>query len=142
MYFRNVRQSAYFIDDNAEAGLILYRNKRWLKSGNPSFTPVIVHNWRQDKAYMLIEWRNVEKPEPAMQLLIKLGESTTDSVSYEQGNTKAQLGFLTAVYNGIIDDAEIFDVSGGTETPFFSTEAQRQTFRVILFDYYRLVGVY
>lgn len=137
LFFRNVRQSSYHIEENAEAGLFLYRHKKW--DTGQAFTPMIVFNWRNDRAYVMIE---PEAAHDSIGLIIGSKDGRRLQLTYVQGDMKEQLLFLTAVYNGIAESSEILVASAGGEHPVFSSRAQMDIFRIIMYDYYRLTGIF
>lgn len=143
LFFKNIRQSSYRVEENTEGGLVLFRHKEWpVADEGAVFVPVIVFNWRQDKAYMMIEWLSFEEDDMPIELFVHQQEQEAQSITYTTGNMKEQLLFLTRIYNGIVDGASIMIIKDGVAQPFFQTDNQRQLFRVIMFDYFRLTGLY
>lgn len=142
LFFKNIRQSSYLVEENTAAGLFLFRHKEWPEAEEGAlFVPVIVFNWRQDKAYMLIEWLSLEEDDMPIELLVHR-EQEAQSITYTTGNMKEQLLLLARIYNAIIDGASIMIIKDGEPPPFFRTDKQRQLFRVVMFDYFRLTGLY
>ena len=143
LFFKNIRQSSYLTEENTEAGVFLFRHKEWpIADDGPVFVPVIVFNWRQDKAYMMIEWVSFEEGDMPIELLAQKKGQEAQSITYTTGNVREQLLFLTRIYNAIVDGAAIMIIKDGVAQPFFQTDNQRQLFRIIMFDYFRLTGLY
>ena len=143
LFFKNIRQSSYLVEENSETGLFLFRHKEWPEDEKgAAFVPVIVFNWRHDNAYMMIEWLSFEEEEMPIELLVHHHEQEPQRITYTTGNMKEQLFFLTRVYNALLDGASITIVEDGVPQPFFVTDHQRQLFRIIMFDYFRLTTVF
>lgn len=54
LFFKNLRQSDYDLTENQAAGLNVYVHKN--QSDQDPLTIKLIHNWRNDQAFILLEW--------------------------------------------------------------------------------------
>lgn len=141
MFFKNVRQSDYLVEENKAAGMILYTHKKWLSAEAPAVVPVIVFNWRNDKAYVMLRWS--AGLETAKELEIRAATGAfSESRKYVHGDMAEQRSLAIWVYNTLPEGVK-FSISteAGVE-PLFPTDDLQDVFRITVYDYLRLTGVF
>jgi hypothetical protein len=140
IFFKNMRQSAYTTTEEQEAGVYLYTHKTWDNDSLSPVVPTIVFNWRQDRAYLMLnwseEWRNMKEIDVTVS-----GDSLPDyHLAYAESNMQDQLKFSATLYNAMMDGGRFVVRKNGEETPLFASDEKREAFRVTLYDYLRLTG--
>ena len=142
LFFKNLRQKYYDQEDVPAAKLQVFRHSdRTTETEKPHIQLALVVNWRYDEAYLLIEPNekidsdhpieiNWEDPE--------LNESGT--YIFNNGNKEDHLRFAGQLYDSILDGHTLHYVSPSGPVPFLSLPDERETFRISMFDFYRLTG--
>lgn len=139
LFFKNVRQIFYELEEMEEAKLKLYRyKKRDQSTDKPLINLAIVDNWRYDEAYLLLE-PNVQLAGES-ELVVKW-ENTEGSgeINYRQGNKSEQVAFADQIYDRIQQGCTFSIQVNGTWGSFLASEKSKEAFRITMFDYYRLV---
>ena len=140
LFFKNVRQTYYDLEEMEAAKLDIYRlKKRTEEAARPLINLAIVNNWRYDEAYLLLEpndqlslanlnlqWKNVESGE-------------TGEIKFKNGNKETIVEFADQVYLQIQQGSEFLVEISGELKEFLSAPEDREAFRITMFDYYRLV---
>ena len=144
LFFKNVRQIRYDQQEMAEAKLNVFRwGDRSQEEDRPLINLAIAINWRYDEAYRLLE------PNAYLQDLSPLQVIWQDSTSQQEGeyewaggNKEAQFTFATQLYQSIQQGHHLYIVnSQGEKERFLNQYDDRETFRITMFDYYRLVDL-
>jgi hypothetical protein len=55
IFFKNIRQSDYKVEENQAAGMNIFTHQDSQETDKAVLK--LIHNWRNDKAYVLLEWR-------------------------------------------------------------------------------------
>jgi hypothetical protein len=128
LFFQNVRKSSYTVQELKEAGMNIYILKGMEEQ---KIKPRLVHNWREDRAYLMIEF---ETP-------IEVFNDQT-RLAFGGGNIDQQVGFCDTLYQLIQKGVElsIKDQSDTTASPLFQNEQELENFRITMLDYYQLTG--
>ena len=141
IFFKNMRQSYYDLEENKAAKFNVFRIKSRLKEDSlPLLNPAIVINYLQDEAYILLEpnaflqrygpltiqWRHTES-----------GEAGTYQL--DAMNKNNMLEFSSLLYEGIMANYQ-FTLPDGV--PFLEDPTAREAFRITMSDYYRLTRVF
>lgn len=140
LFFKNVRQLYYDLEEVPAANLNVYRIKeRFTETEYPLIGLAIVWNWLKDEAYILIEPNEVLSDEdPIIIFWSDRNTGETGTYTYEKGNNMVQLSFATKIYNGL-QAGYFFEVLIQEQRqPFLEEVKDREAIRKTLSDYYRL----
>lgn len=136
LYFKNVRESYYSVDDRQDQGIKVFVYEDWnLEATYPLLNLSIVYNWQNDKAFVMAN-PNPYFPESAQ---IVVG---SDTVLFEQSNMKQQLEVASAIYNGIVREETISILVNNEWKNLFSNSQDKQNFKITMYDFYRLTEVF
>jgi hypothetical protein len=144
LFFKNIRQSYYEKTEMKEAKLDVYRMKEnTLDDTYPQLYPTIVINWRYDEAYVLLE---PNAPIQDLDTLKIIWEDTINNKKgyyvFLRGNKSDHYQMATHLYNSIQEHHQLYVLQENNhKTEFLPKPANRDTFRKIMFDYYRLVDL-
>ena len=138
IFFKNIRQSAYHLEENKPASINMFRLKAHVLDSNTREPhPVIIHHWLRDKAYIWLEFG---------------GESSFDepleiSIVYPEGEKRFQFDGSSPVNHAEIA-IELFNASLTEATIFCEmneilklNSAERTRYQLVLNDYFRLLGL-
>jgi len=138
LFFKNVRQIYYDLEEMEAAKLRIFRHKKRDQSQEkPIINLAIVDNWRYDEAYLLLE-PNEQLDRTALTVKWKNSEGSGE-ISYRQGNKSEQVAFADQLYERIQQGCTFSIQVDDTWSSFLDSEKSREAFRVTMFDYYRLV---
>jgi hypothetical protein len=142
LFFKNMRQSYYELEEHAPTKRHIYRlDDRVTEAERPILNLMIVHDWRNDRAYLMLE-PNAQFPNPHLMKLKWTSAADSGTYSYKQGNMPAQFAFATQLYNSLLKEHKLYLQTPTGEQPLFAEEAEREAFRVTMVDYYRLINAY
>lgn len=143
LFFKNVRQVYYDFTDLQEAGWHAYRlSNRYQSNNYPVINTTIVIDWRKDEAYLLVEGNSFldELPELVIQEKNPVTGITYSYQLTERGKEN-MLEFATKIYEGIMAENEFAISINGDLIPFFQEDSDRENFRIVMADYYRLTRI-
>jgi len=140
LYFKNIRSSSYLQETKAGTRIDLYRLRGLADTKErPLLYPIIVDNWMEDEAYLLLE------PNDFIQgfsdTLRVHWRSERDSGRYELARRDWQQQYLFAqqLYEGVQAGYGFrIQTAGGEYVPFLEANQDRQSFRTTLRDYNKL----
>ena len=143
LFFKNVRQLYYEVQDMDAAGMRIYRKKdRYTGNEHPTLNLAIVHSWRNDEAYVILEPNEAMQHADTLVFQWQATDSTMGTLRYAQAGREVQQQLATSLYDHIVQNATItFNGSEGP-VPFPHNYAEAETFRVTMFDYLRLIGMF
>jgi len=143
LFFRNVRQ-IYYDRSSPDGTWQAYRyTNRYLGKERPVIHPVIVINWLQDEAYLLIEENEILSDENFLQVVITDNNlPNTDTLTLDQRGRERMLEFGSRLYEAMLANHEISILNKGSFLPLLTEEIDREAFRITMSDYYRLVRVF
>ena len=96
LFFRNVRQ-IYYDRSSPDGRWQAYRlSDRYTGNERPMITPVIVIQWLEDEAYLLVESNEVLANEDALEVIIE-----KDTISLRERGRERMLQFTSKIYEGI-----------------------------------------
>jgi hypothetical protein len=143
LFFKNVRQIYYDFHDLPRAKWYAYRfSDRSLREDRPVLNPVIVVDWMKDEAYLLIEPNEFLQAEATIVILERNKSGRMLEYSLAERGRSNMLEFATKIYEGIMDEHEMFIQVQGKRYPLFADDNERENFRVVMSDYYRLTGIF
>ncbi len=128
LFFKNVRKSEYTVEERKEAGLELYSRSDLLIQNQ--FKPIIIINWRTDRAFFYLQQE--ENSEATFTIQIA-GEPVIFNAQNQQNH--AEISRL--IYNAILNEKEVMM----NNELFFESAKQINDFRRMFFDYLRLVDI-
>lgn len=143
LFFRNVRQIYYDLQDLPEAHWYAFRHAdRPIDPQRPLITPVIVVDWIKNESYLLVEPNEYLLAESTLLIREKTKKGITYEYALSQRGRENMLEFATKIYEGIMDENDIFVNSGGRDYPLFQSDDERDIFRMVMADYYRLTRIF
>ena len=137
LFFKNIRRSEYEVVENAQAGIdtyVLNDLETHYSGSSPTLLPKLVINWRQDMAYVMLS----SQPLNAIDTLI-IGQENT--VVFNESNIKDHAFTALKIYNAILESQPIEVLSKGSRKPLFESLDYQNDFRIVVFDYLRLVEI-
>jgi hypothetical protein len=143
LFFKNVRQIYYDVQDLAAAKWIAYRfSDRYTKDDKPMLTPVIVVDWLKNEAYLLLETNVVLEEQRKLTIREKNANGKYYSYSLSERGRENMLEFATKIYEAILAENPLEIEVNDQPMPFLVDDADRENFRVVMSDYYRLCGIF
>ncbi len=142
LFFKNTRQIYYDKEEIGRDRLEVYRKKdRNTDSTVYNLNILIGNNWMYDEAYIRFETAS-QAMLPAG-TIINWQEEGEKSGSYrlENNSKESHFALATQLYQAILKKQSLFVVQDSQEIPVLHTQDQRETFRVTMIDFYRLVGL-
>jgi hypothetical protein len=144
LFFKNVRQIYYNIENQPNTKLKLYKLKRQntKTQDRPIINLTLIHNWRFDEAYLLLEPNAFFEDPREINILWKNNKNKQKgAINLQKGNKETLLRFAYQIYQKINSETEFWVEKEGKEYPFLKEKQEREAFRVSMADYLRLVGV-
>ncbi len=132
LFFKNVRQSYYELEERREARMNVFRIKA-VSDDSVAITPAIIHHWAIDKAYLWLEPAETLSTPLDFRLVLRTEER---QVTYDGSSPLNHIECATEIFHTILDDGQIF-IEGMEILPKGS--GAREQYRIVLNDYYRLV---
>lgn len=137
LFFRNVRQ-IYYDRSSPDGKWQAYRfSDQYTGQDRPMITPVIVIQWLKDEAYLLVESNPVLENEDALIVTIE-----ADTISLRERGRERMLQFASQIYDGLQEKKRMQIKVNNEFIPFLTEDSDRESFRVVMGDFYRLTGVY
>ncbi len=137
LYFLNVRSIHYDREVRRDAGMTLFRHgKRFQSDSLPTFYPLIILNPVKDDAYVFFELQNAEYP---IRLRTNAG-SDSQVIDFSNGNNQDHFRLLNQLKPWIKANYEILIETGDLQLPIWSTEEEKEVFKTIVEDYFRLIN--
>lgn len=143
IFFKNLRQSYYDKQENSVAKVDIYRNQKQNKSETyPTIHLAIVHHWRSEKAYIMVEVNELLNKEARIEILWKNAiNQANGKYIFDFGDMEQHYRFATAIYQSIQDKHQLHVKSEGKWLELMPSEEDKETFRKTMLDYLRLVNV-
>lgn len=141
LFFKNVRQLYYDVEDLPEAKWRVYRfSDRHIKS--PAIYPTIVIDWVKEESYLLLESDEQLANEPLFQVY-EYDSQNGRKYAYKlaERGKENMLEFATKLYEGIMAGHAFTVLVNGKEESILLDEEDRENFRIVMADYYRLIRV-
>jgi len=144
IYFNNMRSSYYYREQQPNTRIDLYRFRKFANATDrPLLSPIIVNNWMEDEAYIFI--RKNEFEQGFSDTLTVKWESPADSGYYylPLANKENQYQFAGQLYESLQKRHRLLVKNQAQKfVPLFDDYNDKQQFRTVLKDYYRLTEVY
>ena len=144
LFFKNVRQLYYDFTDLPAAHLHVYRlSDRYQGDDYPVLQPTLVIDWMKEEAYVLIEGNAIVNDETAWKITEQEpGSERSFAYQLQERGSENMLEFGTKIYEGIMAGNQFFITIGNRTVPLLESETDRENFRVVMADYYRLTRVF
>jgi hypothetical protein len=139
LFFKNVRQIVYRKAANTPAAMDIYRKKGIEKA---LLKPVMVVNWREDRAHILLEPADSLEELVVFELQAIKQDSIKELYSYEPGPAVEQTRCATWIYNHILSGEEFQLILSDSPVPLFPDNESREAFRITMIDFFRLIEAY
>ena len=144
LFFRNLRQIYYDFQDLPDAEWYALRwSDRYKGNKYPALNPVIVVDRSRKETYVLVEPNEPLQSEDI--LTIRETNSRTGkkySYSLAERGRENMLEFATKIYEGIMAENKLEVHLRGSYQPLFGSDSDKDSFRVVMADYYRLIHVF
>jgi len=132
MFFKNLRQSDYDVENKSDAGINVYRHKKLFNS-DVELKPSLVHNWRTDNAYLIFDKLDYD------QILVII---ENDTIPFELTNHSNHAQLALTIYNSIVSSQSVLlEKSNNMFYPFFKDPEGKQYFRIAVYDFLRMVEI-
>ncbi|QSE98031.1 hypothetical protein [Fulvivirga lutea] len=143
LFFKNVRQSYYDLEENKAANFNVFRlSKRVQSVDRPLLNLAIVINYRQDEAYLLLE-PSMDLAELPITIIAEYDSiQTRKEITLAEQNRESTLHFAADLYESILAGGTFYIRSDSTDIPILTSQQEREAFRITVSDYFRLTRVY
>ncbi|UZR94085.1 hypothetical protein [Chondrinema litorale] len=143
LFFKNMRQPYYDLEEKKEAGLELFRLQDRIEDDSHALLNLcIIFNWRNDDAFIYLEPNNFFKDTTSFTIIWKNEQNKQGSFQFIQGNRDSHFEFAARVYNSILQEYQLFYEKNDVLFPVLDSDVERDVFRVTMFDYFRLINYY
>jgi hypothetical protein len=143
LFFKNVRQIYYDFQDLPKANWYAYRfGDRPVDPQRPILIPVIVVDWVKSEAFVLVEPNQLLQNENTLIVREKNKSGKIFEYTLNQRGRDNMLEFAIKIYEGIMQENDIFVLSQGKEVLLFKDDEEMETFRIVMSDYYRLTRIF
>jgi len=144
IYFNNVRSSSYYSQRQAGTRIDTYRLRKLANATDrPLLTPLIVNNWMEDEAYIFIRKNEFEQGFSDTLTVKWLSQADSGYYYLPLANKENQYQFAGQLYESLQQKHRLYVKNEAQEfVPLFDDYNDKQQFRTVLKDYYRLTEVY
>lgn len=143
LFFKNVRQSYYTLEENKQAKFNLFRFESTPRvTDRPQLTPTIVINYLKDEAYVMIEPNAFFEDYQPITFQWQDSALQTGEITLPAYNREAMLEFSTQVYEAILKNHDFTVLLNEERYDILTDSKEREAFRVVMSDYYRLTRVF
>lgn len=145
LFFKNVRQIYYDIKEIPQAHWKAYRHgDRYQGDQRPAINPTIVVDELKNEAYLLIESNDYLTARADALTVVEENKSNGRRYEYSLKNRGREnmLEFATKIYEGIMAENTIKIKIDKQEELLFVNDDDRELFRVVMADYYRLTRIF
>lgn len=138
LFFKNIRQSSYNLEENKPASINMFRLKDMLPdSSTLEPTPVIIHHWLRDKAYIWLEFGGQSNFEEPLRISIAYPEGEK-TLTFDGSSPINHTEVALALFNATLTEAKI--TCEDTEILQLNSPV-RSNYQLVLNDYFRLLGL-
>ena len=138
LFFKNIRQSSYHLEENKPASINLFRLKDYeLDSTSLEPNPVIIHHWLRDKAYIWLEFGGLSNFDKPLELSIAYPEGEK-RIQFDGSSPNNHTEVAIELFNASLSEVKI--TCENTEILKVSSE-YRSNYQLVLNDYFRLLGL-
>ncbi|MDW3196961.1 MAG: hypothetical protein R8G66_31580 [Cytophagales bacterium] len=138
LFFKNIRQSSYHLEENKPASINIFRLKdNPLDSNSLEPNPIIIHHWLRDKAYLWLEIGGVSNFDEPLEFTVAYPESE-EVLKFDGASPKNHTEVALALFNACLSEATITCNGNKILAPNTSSKTNYQ---LIMNDYFRLLGL-
>ncbi len=142
LFFKNVRQSYYDLEENKAAKFNVFRFKKRVKESNlPILNFAIVVNYLKDEAYLLLEPSKTVGELPVVIQSVNDSTGVSGQIILESQNPKSTLDFAADLYDAMQEGHAFSLIQNSKRIQMFNNQLSREAFRITISDYYRLTRV-
>jgi hypothetical protein len=140
LYFKNMRSSAYTMEEQAKTRIELYQLRRFSStSQRPIFIPIIANNWLADEAYIFIQPNEFERGFAAPLTYAWEGGGLLGLSTLQPASIGRQYEFAMELYEHLAQNYTLQVLcADSTLAPFFENQEDRLHFMTTIRDYRRL----
>lgn len=132
-FFLNLRSFFYHREIKGDGQVIAFRYKdRLIDSARVQLNPTIAINSTSCNALIFLETTQAKDT-----LLIEIGKSTYALTTASPANV---LEFCTVLYESIMQDVPAYFYADGK--PIFTSPEEKEAFRIVMSDFYRLTRIF
>ncbi|MGD1842022.1 MAG: hypothetical protein ACFB0B_14170 [Thermonemataceae bacterium] len=141
LFFKNTRQIYYDKQVIGKDRLELYRKKsRSDDEKRPHLNLILANNWMYDEAYIRFE-PSPSFANPVQFEIIWKKDERSGRYQLEDNSKESHYKLATLLYRGILKEQSFYLKQDDKEIPILSDQKERDTFRITMIDFYRLVNV-
>jgi len=142
LFFKNLRQSYYDKEDNSVAKADIYRKQdRNKDQAKPIINLAIVHHWRNETAYIMVEPSKLLADEIRLEVRWQSADNQSKGTYFfDFGDMQMQYMFANALYKSLQDKQVLTIKSGNKWLELMPNKAEQDIFRITMEDYLRLVS--
>jgi len=138
LFFRNMRQTNYSINNMQEKDLRLYTHDDYAEETPLKAT--IVVSWKANNAFAIMQLKDSVSNQDSQFYFQKNGEKK--EIKFPNLRRQGELVVLTKLYNHLLQEDTLFVKRKVQKLePLFIDQDSREAFRVSMYDFYRLTGV-
>lgn len=140
LFFKNLRQSYYDKEENKVAKADIYRfEDRNKAQTRPIINLAIVHHWRNETAYIMVEPNEFLINEIRLEVAWQSPDNKSEGkYIFDFGDMEMQHKFATSLYASILKDHILKVKVGGKWNEIMANEEEKEVFRKTMLDYLRL----
>jgi hypothetical protein len=117
--------------------MTLFRHAKRIQSDSlPTFEPMILVSPIKDEAYIFFELLNAEYPIS----FHTMSHKDSTSIEFSNGNNQDHLKLMNQLKPWIEANYQIILKKGNQSFPLWSTEEEKEVFKTIAEDYFRLIN--
>ncbi|TAH19528.1 MAG: hypothetical protein EAZ08_08550 [Cytophagales bacterium] len=142
LFFKNLRQSYYDKEENTVAKADIYRKQDRNKAQTmPIINLAIVHHWRNEKAYIMVEPSELLADEVRLEVTWQSPEGKEQgSYFFDFGDMEMHRKFATSLYKSVEAEHVLMVKSGKKWLELMVKEEEKDIFRITMIDYLSLVN--
>jgi hypothetical protein len=142
LFFKNVRQLYYEIEERKEAKMNLYRiRERSQTNEYPLINLAIIDNWIKDEAYIYLEPNVFFDEMDPLEVRWEAPTGASGTYKLEVMNKEGMRAFAHRLFEGIRSGQTFYVTIEEQQHPFLDNPKDREAFRKTMSDFYRLTRV-
>lgn len=142
IFFRNMRQTNYDLEVLEESDWRIYRHKdRKKDTSSFYFTVALVVDWRMNRVYPIVEMPIELKNESVRIQWEALEGNAKGEFQLQSMRRDDERKLAAQIYNQAMEEVKMTFISGDIEKPLFANSAEKEAFRVSMYDYFRMTAL-
>jgi hypothetical protein len=139
LFFNNVRQPYYFVEEFPEKHLKIYTLKTFKKDHTGYPVPSIHMNWRDDLAFLYFNLFNEEMLEESLQFKWVDQEEQTEGLFRSVTGREDHTGLADSISKHLKKEHSVFMKQGAGYIPIYTDKAEIRSFMTTYSDFLRLI---